>query len=156
MVNADLRAAILKDYDELQEQTGVTGPVVGTLPVAPGKFAVLKYPLTLAEALQTSYELRKPAKRTFCPSKSRKSSLKSRLSWKPNRNSNQPKGRGEKAMTKAKKMAARTIQNYLPSLCLFEVLLAEQIEDVAASSFKFHRATQHAAGRAKATYDTPV
>jgi hypothetical protein len=28
-------------------------------------------------------------------------------------------------MTKAKKMAARTIEKYLPSLCLFEVLLAE-------------------------------
>jgi len=67
MANADLGAAILKEYEELQEQTGVTGPVVGTLPMAPGKFAVLKYPLTLAEALQTSYELRKPAKRNFLP-----------------------------------------------------------------------------------------
>ena len=44
-------------------------------------------------------------------------------------------------MTKAKKMAARTIESYLPSLCLFEALLEEEIEDVAASSAKCHDET---------------
>ena len=67
MAKPDLNAAILKHYGELQEQTGITGPVVGTISVAPGKFAVLKYPLTLAEALQAFHELGKPAKKNFFP-----------------------------------------------------------------------------------------